>query len=391
MTVAGGPNETGYAALRTSGLGDTHLCFFSLAATTSSAEKDPFTIANDPEWIYPVWLAADAGGAPHFYLSRAPAIAHVSKGANGWVQEPVSSDALKEHTLQGVYIDPKGVASILYAAHVDQPAGYANLWSLHLATSGGASYKQDLVFDAAGKYEQPFASLANDDSGVSAVYWARSAPGQPSQVFAWRGGSAKPLFTDKQVIGHAAASASHPADQPIVSSQSVDGIHLFRRSATGDYSETVVAGTGIPNYAGCPGLNMQGCMKKTSCTETGDGAIPDHRLERTADGSVWLVYVERHVDRDFDLSESCVTQGDPFCTCNRTLHTDRSTSTLVVARVTDDPNAVPEPRLRATLGRIGDEATIATAPHGSHLQIAVGHDVAVPTVFRYLTVATDRL
>src|SRR5262249_26009226 len=98
MTVAGGPPGTSYAALRTNGLGDQHLCFFTFGSGQKKVEVDPFLATGDPTWTFPALLVSDGVGNPHFFLSRAPAVAHAARGPSGWTQEAVSTDTLKEHT-----------------------------------------------------------------------------------------------------------------------------------------------------------------------------------------------------------------------------------------------------------------------------------------------------
>jgi hypothetical protein len=158
------------------------------------------------------------------------------------------------------------------------------------------------------------------------------------------------------------AIASRTGSPPIVSLGLDDGVHVFVGSTAG-YADhlvpTSVAGSDPP----CPGPTATSMpCAPGSCTERGTvGASASHDLVRTADGRVWLVYVQTHLDLDLQISNLPNSQR-----CSVTPTADRSRTELVVVEV----GATLTERARVSLPDHGTTGGFDVDVVGSVLEMA---------------------
>jgi hypothetical protein len=124
---------------------------------------------------------------------------------------------------------------------------------------------------------------------------------------------------------------------------------IIARSAGASPRSVALAGTQVAAPAGCPDWPRTSptALAPLACTQTGTGGSGRHALAAAAGGATWVAYLLSHIDRDVSMSCAPSFSGGGF-DCGGEITTDRSTTELVVERLTaDGAHAV---RWRSSIG-----------------------------------------
>jgi hypothetical protein len=113
------------------------------------------------------------------------------------------------------------------------------------------------------------------------------------------------------------------------------GVVLYRSAGASPRTVTL-ADSAAPVRVGCPALPKTSttALAPRACTETGVGGAGRHALVLAADGTAWVAYLVVHLD--WDVSQSCVSNGGTGFDCSFEITADRSTLEVVLERVAPD-------------------------------------------------------
>jgi len=112
------------------------------------------------------------------------------------------------------------------------------------------------------------------------------------------------------------------------------GVVVVRPAGTSPRT-VALAGTQVAVPVGCPDWppTSPTALAPLTCTQTGTGGGGRHALATASDGTTWVAYLLTHIDRDVSMSCSASFSGGGF-DCGGEITTDRSTSELVLERLT---------------------------------------------------------
>jgi hypothetical protein len=400
LAVAAGADAS-YAGFRMSGSGTRpapSICVFTLRpGGASQAEIDPFPLPADLDNRNYFSMAADAADAPHVFVSARSQVADFSRREGRWQAEPITVPGLIDLDVHDAAFAGDTVR-VLFAAHPEMIGSSIKFRSLHLASRGPTGgWTQELIFDAAGKTDVTSLSrLALGANGSAHGVFLTRDP--EWDVYAWRQGAAPAVvlkdFVDLQ--GAAVRGGGAGIAPPLMVSHRREAIELQIPGASG-YRALPLPGTSMDLLGPCT-MSMgggTGCgpQAKELCHVGPGFASRAVALERTDDGAVWLAYVDRGADIDLRVRNDC---GAMSCFCSVETLADRSTPELVLARISDAPDARDvQVRLRTRVPATGkhskDFMLVRMAARGTRLVIAVGGDLEIPLIYRYLIVETALL
>jgi hypothetical protein len=143
-------------------------------------------------------------------------------------------------------------------------------------------------------------------------------------------------------------------------------------------------------------LVTSGCAGEGPCTVTGKGSLGAVAMATTSDGDLWIAYIEATVDRD-ETWKCFLFEG--FRTCSPTRGQDRSTTDLVLVRVSTKMDGFPmSVRWRARIGNDLAAPVVAMSARGTRLALAFTHKASPPPIdtgktrdLRYVLLDTTKL
>jgi hypothetical protein len=305
---------------------------FTLDLGAKSAQAEVVPTSNWPAKVYSTttgggYLAAySADGATH------DAMAVYTRQNGAWQRSDLEGGAYVRIELGNGVHHPDGRESFVYSRG-DATGDYRTAtravdgtWTTATLRSGS--------FSGLFGIDIPQPDMA--DSFLFAS-WYPGLPDNMSRTMGLGTGSAAPAPIFVQPAGTQYASnqygpdsylvaiASRAGSAPVVALGLADGVHVLVGSAAG-YADNLVAGTARGSES-CVGLTAPPCPG--SCIAQGTvGAGASHDLVRTSDGRVWLVYLQLHIDRDYQFSNQ-----PNSASCSVMTTADRSRIELVVVEV----------------------------------------------------------
>lgn len=357
LSVAPGAADRSYVAFTTN-LGALHARLWTVdPAGGSGLESDMIAPADT------LHVLSDASGTPSLLgIGGMGPLRYFPGKPGAWSGETITSQAAQRFT--GV-IAPDGTVHVVWAG--DTP--------VHLARRTGPNAWTDTTLTDI--FEGDFAIALDSMARTNVAYWKRR-PDQSARDLLYAVDGATPTAIAHLPFGTFGGEhvqiALTATDLPVVAIDEVDGTHVVVPRVNPAVDVTV-PGTGPVTPTGCPNFMGGGTPTPTcgpyttgTCTETADGSLA-RAMVNAPDGTVWLAYVHRKVDRDAKISQT-VSEAGYHCSTNVTL--DRSATELVVGQVS--LQGALDVRWRAPLGNLeaveldlaarGDRLHVATAARG---------------------------
>ena len=361
LSVAPGAGDRSYVAFTTN-LNQFHPRLWTVDPSGGSAFESDMAA---PEILR---VLSDASGTPSLLGAgdngRVGPLVYFPGAPGAWSGETITS--LFAHRFAAA-IAPDGTVHVVWAG--DTP--------VHLARRTGPNAWTDTTLT--GIFEGDFAIALDSLARPIVAYWQRR-PDQSARDLLYSVDGATPTAIANLPFGTFGGEhvqiALTATDLPVVAIDEVDGTHVVVPQAK-PAVDAKVPGTGPVAPKGCPdfmggGMPTPQCGPNTAgtCTETADGSLA-RAMVNAPDGTVWLAYVHRKIDRDAKI-EQTVSEAGYHCTTK--VIADRSATELVVGQLSLE--GALDVRWRAPLGNTesvqldlaarGNRLHVATAARGEH-------------------------
>jgi hypothetical protein len=352
LGVAPGANDRSYVVFTTN-INVFHPRLWTVDPTGAS------TLESDMVAPEILRLLSDASGAPSL-LGAGGSLEYFTGKPGAWSGETVTP-VFAHHFAAA--IAPDGAVHVVWAG--DTP--------VHLAKRTGPNAWTDTTLTDA--LEGDFAIALDSTARPHVAYWQHRQD-KSARDLLYKVDAATPTAIANLPYGTFGGEhvqlALASGDLPVVAIDEVDGTHVVVPQAMPPV-DVRLPETGSVTPKGCPDLLGgpigPGCGSVTTCTETANGSLA-RAMVRAPDGTVWLAYVHRKVDRDAKIEQS-MTEAGPYCQKRTTA--DRSITEVVVGQL--DLKGTLDVRWRAPLGnREAVELDLAARGDRLHLAIATFGD-----------------
>jgi len=354
LSVAPGAGDRSYVAFTTN-IDTFHPRLWTVDPAGGSAFESDMVA---PETLR---VLSDASGAPSLLgagdKGSVGPLVYFPGTPGAWSGETITP--LFAHRFVGA-IAPDGTAYVVWAG--DTP--------VHLARRTGPNAWTDTKLTDI--FEGDFAIAIDSTARPHVAYWQRR-PDQSARDLLYAIDGAIPTAITNLPFGTFGGEHVQIAlavmDLPVVALDEVDGTHVVVPQANPPV-DVKLPETGPVTPKGCPsflggGVPSSECgpYSAGTCTETADGSLA-RAMVNAPDGTVWLAYVHRKVDRDAKI-EQTVSEAGYHCTTKVTA--DRGATELVVGQL--NLQGALDVRWRTPLGN-REAVELDLAARGNRLHVA---------------------
>jgi hypothetical protein len=334
-------------------------------------------------------VAEPSGGVNLVSLSPVDGVSFFHAVDGGWMRElllpPGPPQAVPEERfdLDGVNRSSDGRVNLAYTHVIDLAASGAMV--TRSAAGSWTGWPLPIVFPTNS-------AMAVLPTGAAILVLDNESSPASLELDAWSNGADSAFVSLPQASDDVVESVGAAVDAAGALTASFEtgpqGVVVVR--PTGASPRTVaLAGTQAAMPVGCPDWPSTSptALPSITCTQTGTGGSRRHALASADDGTIWVAYLLSHIDRDVLMSCATSFSGGSF-DCGGEITTDRSTTELVLERLTTDGGHAV--RWRTSIG-VGDGIFLMDADVGGGrllLAFAPAAPGASGPTFRYVALDT---